>query len=226
MRALLVEDEHLLGIGLQEGLRQYRYTVDWVQDGHAAIESLTRMTTDSFDVIILDLGLPKISGVEVLRTIREKKIDIPVLVLTARDAVEHKVEGLDLGADDYLTKPFNLEELAARLRALQRRNRARSEPTIRYGDITVDPASHIITYKNDTVLVSRREFSLLQKLLENEGRVITRDQLNQTLYGWGENIDSNALEVHIHNLRKRFGSNLIRTIRGIGYMVDKAKQEA
>jgi two-component system response regulator QseB len=162
-----------------------------------------------------------LSGLDVLKTIREKNIITPVVILTARDTVDDRVKGLDAGADDYLTKPFDLDELCARMRALQRRSKARAKPIISYTNITLDPASHVVTLKGKEVMVSRREFALLQKLLENAGRVISREQLNQTLYGWGENIDSNALEVHIHNLRKRFGAKVIRTIRGVGYMVEK-----
>ena len=160
-------------------------------------------------------------GSALVKLIREKNISTPVVILTAHDAIDERVKGLDAGADDYLTKPFDLDELCARMRALQRRSKARAKPTLVYGDITLDPAAHTV-YKNDEqIIVSRREFALLQKLLENAGRVISREQLNQTLYGWGENIDSNALEVHIHNLRKRFGTKLIRTIRGVGYMAEK-----
>lgn len=220
MRVLLVEDDEFLGDGIRTGLKHYGHTVDWVKDGRAAADVISS-NHESFDVIVLDIGLPKISGLTVLNMIRNKNIATPVVMLTARDTVEDRVNGLDEGADDYITKPFDLDELCARMRALQRRSNSRAKPLIIYGEITVDPASHIVTHKGDEVLVSRREFALLQKLLENSGRVISREQLNQTLYGWSENIDSNALEVHIHNLRKRFGTKLIRTIRGVGYMVEK-----
>ena len=220
MRILLVEDDTLLGDGINEGLRTSGYTVDWVKDGKSAYEVLSSKH-ESFDIIVLDLGLPKMSGLEVLKAIREKNIATPVLILTAFETVDDRIKGLDAGADDYMTKPFDLEELNARLRALLRRSKERAQPTITYKDIVIDPASHIVTKGGEPIMVSRREFSLLQKLLENSGRVISREQLNQTLYGWGENIDSNALEVHIHNLRKRFGQGLIRTIRGVGYMIEK-----
>ena len=179
---------------------------------------------ENFDIIVLDLGLPKMSGLEVLKGMRERNQSTPVVILTARETVDDRVKGLDAGADDYLTKPFDLDELCARMRALQRRSKSRAKPSISYGNIVLDPASHVVQYQGEQIMVSRREFALLQKLLENAGRVISREQLNQTLYGWGENIDSNALEVHIHNLRKRFGSNLIRTIRGVGYMVEKPSE--
>ena len=223
MRVLLVEDDEFLGDGIRTGLKHYGHTIDWVKDGRAAHDVIAS-THESFDVIVLDLGLPKVSGLDVLRMMRDKNLPTPVVILTARDTVDDRVKGLDAGADDYLTKPFDLDELCARLRALQRRSKARAKPVITYADIILDPASHVIQLKGEEILVSRREFALLQKLLENAGRVISREQLNQTLYGWGENIDSNALEVHIHNLRKRFGAKLIRTIRGVGYMVEKKSE--
>lgn len=220
MRVLLVEDDELLGDGIRTGLKHYGHTVDWVKDGKSANDVLSA-SYENFDIIVLDLGLPKLSGLDVLRKLRERNSSTPVIILTARETVDDRVKGLDAGADDYLTKPFDLDELCARIRALQRRSKSRAKPLITYGDISLDPASHVVSQGGETIMISRREFALLQKLLENSGRVISREQLNQTLYGWGENIDSNALEVHIHNLRKRFGNGLIRTIRGVGYMVEK-----
>lgn len=223
MRVLLVEDDELLGDGIKSCLKTSGYTIDWVKDGKAAFDVLSS-AHESFDIIVLDLGLPKMSGLDVLKNIRNENIATPVLILTAFETVDDRVKGLDAGADDYMTKPFDLEELNARIRALLRRSKSRAKPTISYDNITLDPASHVVTFNDETIMISRREFALLQKLLENAGRVISREQLNQTLYGWGENIDSNALEVHIHNLRKRFGTSLIRTIRGVGYMVEKKKE--
>jgi len=220
MRVLLVEDDELLGDGIRTGLRHYGHTIDWVKDGKAANDVLAT-TYENFDIIVLDLGLPKMSGLEVLKGLRERNISTPVVILTARETVDDRVKGLDAGADDYITKPFDLDELCARMRALQRRSKSRAKPIITYANITLDPASHVVHMDEEQVMISRREFALLQKLIENAGRVISREQLNQTLYGWGENIDSNALEVHIHNLRKRFGTELIRTIRGVGYMAEK-----
>jgi two-component system response regulator QseB len=219
MRILLVEDDELLGDGLRTGLIQHKYTVDWIKDGQAALQALT---TDHFAIVILDLGLPKCSGLDVLKSMRSKGINTPVLILTARDGVEDFVKGLDSGADDYLAKPFDLDELCARIRALQRRGSSgRSEPVIHFGSIKLDPASHSV-YKNDKkVIISRREFVLLHTLLDNPGRVLSREYLTQNLYGWEGDVDSNALEVHVHNLRKKFGSKLITTIRGVGYMVEK-----
>lgn len=224
MRVLLVEDDELLGDGIRTGLKHYGHTVDWVKDGKSANDVLST-NYENFDVIVLDLGLPKLSGLDVLRKLRERNSATPVIILTARETIDDRVKGLDAGADDYLTKPFDLDELCARIRALQRRSKSRAQPSITYGKISLDPASHIVTFEGEPAMVSRREFALLQKLLENTGRVISREQLNQTLYGWGENIDSNALEVHIHNLRKRFGNKLIRTIRGVGYMIEKRNDD-
>ena len=218
MRVLLVEDDELLGDGVRTGMAQYGYTVDWIKDGRLAKQAIQM---ESFDIVVLDLGLPKISGLEVLKSIRANNVSTPVLILTARETVEDRVKGLDAGADDYLTKPFDLDELCARIRALKRRMASRAKPELTYGDIRMDPASHLVHLANETINISRREFALLQKLLENAGRVLSREQLTQTLYGWGDDVDSNALEVHIHNLRKKFGSDLIRTIRGVGYMIDK-----
>lgn len=218
MRILLVEDDELLGDGVRVGLIQYGYTVDWIKDGLTAQQAIV---TESFDLVILDIGLPRRNGIEVLKAVRAKNLSLPVIILTARETIEDRVKGLDAGADDYLVKPFDLEELCARIRAMQRRSTSRAEPILTYGDITLDPASHSVFREGELMNVSRREFALLQKLLENSGRVISREQLTQTLYGWGDDVDSNALEVHIHNIRKKFGTNFIRTIRGVGYMAEK-----
>jgi two-component system response regulator QseB len=218
MRLLLVEDDEALGGTLESGLRQNGYTVDWLTDGQSAAQAIK---SENFDIIVLDLGLPKKTGLSVLGELRSAGNKTPVLILTARDSVEDRVKGLDHGADDYLVKPFDLFELCARLRALVRRSFSRAESIITYNDIQLNPAAHSVTFKGEDVVLSRREFTLLQKLLENVGHVISRDHLMQTLYGWEEEVDSNALEVHIHNLRKKFGVELIRTIRGVGYMIDK-----
>lgn len=220
MRILLVEDDELLGDGLRTGLIQYGYTVDWLKNGADADQALK---TDKFDVIVLDIGLPRMTGIQVLNNFRSRGEITPVIILTARESVEDRVKGLDAGADDYLIKPFDLDELCARLRALQRRSVTRAEPTIIHNDIVLDPAAHTVKLEGEFVNVSRREFALLFKLLENAGRVLSREHLAQSLYGWGDDVDSNALEVHIHNLRKKFGQDFIHTIRGIGYMIDKSK---
>lgn len=222
MRVLLVEDDELLGDGLRTGLIQYGYTVDWLKDGLSADQALK---TENFEIVVLDLGLPKLPGITVLQNLRGRGQTMPVLILTARESIDDRVKGLDSGADDYLTKPFDLDELCARLRALQRRFSSRAEPLLVHANIKLDPAAHTVTFNSESISVSRREFALLQKLLENAGRVLSREHLTQSLYGWGEDVDSNALEVHIHNLRKKFGQDFIHTIRGIGYMVDKDKNK-
>lgn len=222
MRILLVEDDELLGDGLRTGLIQYGYTVDWLKDGLSADQALK---TENFEIVVLDLGLPKMPGITVLQNLRGRGQTMPVLILTARESINDRVKGLDSGADDYLTKPFDLDELCARLRALQRRFSSRADPLLIHENITLDPAAHTVTLNGEPINVSRREFALLQKMLENAGRVLSREHLTQSLYGWGEDVDSNALEVHIHNLRKKFGQSFIHTIRGIGYMIDKTKDE-
>lgn len=220
MRLLLVEDDELLGDGLSAGLKQNGYTVDWLKDGGSADQALQ---TEEFELIVLDLGLPKLSGIEVLQNFRGRGNTTPIIILTARESIEDRIKGLDSGADDYLIKPFDLDELCARLRALQRRFNLRPESTLSHHDVTLDPASHVVTLRNEPINISRREFALLHKLLENVGRVLSRESLTQSLYGWGDEVDSNALEVHIHNLRKKLGNDFILTIRGIGYMIDKKK---
>ena len=218
MRILLVEDDELLGNGVHTGLSQEGYTVDWLRDGATAEHALR---SEIFDAIVLDLGLPKLPGIDLLQILRNRGVVIPVLILTARETIEDRVEGLDSGADDYMTKPFELEELYARIRALLRRFSGRAGALLEFGRISLDPASHTVMLNGEPVSLSRREFSLLQKLLENAGRVLSREHLTQSLYGWGDDVDSNALEVHVHNLRKKFGNNFIRTIRGVGYLIDK-----
>ena len=218
MRVLVVEDDELLGEGVRIGLTQYGYVVDWVKDGYLALQAIL---SENFDSIVLDLGLPRRSGLEILKTMRAKNINTPVLILTAREGIDERVQGLDAGGDDYLVKPFDLLELCARIRALQRRSAARSDPNIIHGALRMDLASYTAYYEDKLLPLSRREYMLLQKLLENVGRVLSREQLNQTLYSWEDEIDSNALEVHIHNLRKKLGFPLLRTIRGVGYMIEK-----
>ncbi|WP_153130855.1 response regulator [Dechloromonas hortensis] len=218
MRILLVEDDPQLGDGLTVGLRQAGFAVDWVKDGNAADHALH---AESFDLVVLDLGLPRLSGMDVLSRARQRGQAMPILILTARDATGDKVSGLDAGADDYLVKPIDLDELTARIRALARRSAGRAAPLLTHGDLTLDPAAHIVTLAGQPVELSSREFSLLQMLLENTGRVLSRTQLEQSLYGWRDEPDSNALEVHIHHLRKKLGSDLIRTLRGVGYTIAK-----
>lgn len=218
MRILLVEDDPQLGDGLTVGLRQAGFAVDWLRDGISADQALH---SESFDLVVLDLGLPRLTGMEVLTRARSRGLSLPILILTARDATGDKVAGLDAGADDYLVKPIDLDELAARIRALTRRSAGRAAPLLTHGDLALDPAAHRVTLAGQVVELASREFSLLQLLLENAGRVLTRSQLEQSLYGWRDEPDSNALEVHIHHLRRKLGSDLIRTLRGVGYTIAK-----
>jgi DNA-binding response OmpR family regulator len=218
MRILLVEDDPQLGDGLTIGLRQAGFAVDWLKDGNSADQALQ---SETFDFVVLDLGLPRLSGMEVLTRARSRGQHMPILILTARDATGEKVAGLDAGADDYLVKPIDLDELTARIRALTRRSAGRAEPLLIHGELALDPAAHTVTQAGLIVELSSREFSLLQQLLENAGRVLTRTQLEQSIYGWRDEPDSNALEVHIHHLRKKLGSELIRTLRGVGYTIAK-----
>lgn len=218
MRILLVEDDPELGDGLTVGLRQAGFTVDWLADGQAADQALQG---ESFDLVVLDLGLPRLSGMDLLKQARQRGDDLPILILTARDAIGDKVAGLDAGADDYLVKPIDLDELSARIRALSRRRAGRAAPLLSHGQLTMDPATYRVTLAGQPVDLSSREFSLLQLLLENAGRVLTRSQLEQSLYGWQGEPDSNVLDVHIHHLRKKLGSDLIRNLRGVGYTIPK-----
>jgi two-component system response regulator QseB len=218
MRLLLVEDDELLGDAVKAGLTQFGYVVDWLKDGESARAAVK---SESFELIILDLGLPKLSGLAFLQTIRQDGNATPVIILTARETVKDRIKGLDCGADDYMTKPFDLNELSARVRALVRRSQGRADSVLQYRNVTLDPAAHSVYLDDVLVNVPRREFALLQKLLENNGQVLSREQLMQSIYGWDEDVDSNALEVHIHNLRKKLNANYIRTIRGIGYMAEK-----
>jgi len=217
MRVLLVEDDTLLGEGLSTGLKQDGYAVDWMQNGE---EAGIALNVEHFDIMILDLGLPKQSGLEVLQKLRAKGNNIPVLILTARDSLDDRIKGLDVGADDYMVKPFDLEELNARMRALLRRSAGRAVPKLIHGDITLDPAAHEVHYKGSAVDLPPKEFAVLQTLLENVGRVISKTKLQETLYSWEQDVASNALEVHIHHLRKKLDSDCIRTIRGVGYIME------
>lgn len=219
MRILLVEDDRLLGDGLQAGLTQTGYAVDWLRDGEAAVAALS---AETFAAVVLDLGLPKRDGLSVLQWLRGRHDATPVLILTARDQLEDRVRGLDLGADDYVLKPFDLDEIAARLRALVRRAHGRTEPLLTLGEIKLNPAARTVTRAGEPVELTPREFDLLHLLLENSGHVLTRRSLEEQLYSWNDAVDSNALEVHIHHLRKKLGNELIRTVRGVGYMASAA----
>ncbi len=216
MRILLAEDDALLGDGLRAGLRQHGFLVDWVRDGHAAQRELR---AGVYAAAVLDLGLPLLDGLDVLQRVRQANVATPVLVLTARDAVPDRVRGLDSGADDYVVKPVDLQELAARLRALVRRSHGQPQEVLRVQDVSLDPAARQVTMAGEPVTLSTREFDLLQTLMLNAGRVLSREQLEQHLYSWGHEVDSNAIEVHIHHLRRKLRPEFIVTLRGVGYTV-------
>ena len=219
MRVLLVEDDESLAKGIQTALRSESYTLDWLSDGRSALHAIS---SEHFDVVILDLGLPKMDGLTVLRTLRDRRLKTPVLILTARDGVKDRIAGLDAGADDYLIKPFDTDELKARLRALLRRSAGRAAPVIELRDISQNPANQQVSHKGRVVSLSRNEYVLLHELLSQPDRVLTRDQLEQSLYGWTDEVDSNTLEVHIHHWRKQLYPELIRTLRGFGYMIESS----
>ncbi len=223
MRVLVVEDDELLGDALQAGLRQAGYAVDWMKDGLSADQALG---TEPYAAVVLDLGLPRLSGLEVLRRLRSRKAGtarIPVLILTALDSVDDRIQGLDAGADDYLAKPFDMGELAARLRALVRRAGGSAVPTLEVAGVTLDPAAHQVHYQGLPVELPAKEFAVLHALLLNAGKVLSRAQLGEQLYAWGEEVESNAVEVHIHHLRRKLFPELIQTIRGVGYLIPADK---
>ena len=220
MRILLVEDDLILGQAIKDGLHEFDYTVDWHTDGESARFALQQ---ELFDLILLDLGLPKMLGTDLLRFIRSTGLTLPVIIVTAREDTDDKIEMLNCGADDFLTKPFEFDELRARIRACHRRAMGRTITKFQINNIVLYPAAHKVTVDNQIVVLLRREFVLLQKLLENKGQIVKREQLMQTLYGWDALIDSNALEVHIHQLRKKLCTGCIRTIRGVGYMIEEEK---
>ena len=217
MRLLLVEDDTLLGEGIRVALTQEGYAVDWVKNAFDAEETLA---TTTYDGIVLDINLPKKSGLEFLREQRKRNMKLPVLMLTARDRVEQKVEGLDSGADDYLIKPFDLSELFARLRAILRRNEGRAGHELKVGHIVLDTAGQVVTLKGKTIALSAREFAVLKSLMEQRGRIVSRASLEEKLYDWQQEIGSNTVEVHISHLRKKLGTDVIKTIRGMGYFME------
>ena len=216
MRILLVEDDRLLAEGMKTALKREGFTVNHLEKGALAISS---MATDPADVVILDLGLPDIDGIEVLRAIRAGGQTVPVLILTARDNLDSKIQGLDTGADDYLTKPFEPDELFARLRALERRIASEKTAEISIGPVTLDTASHSVTVNEQTVTFTRKEFMILKSLMESPGKIITKDKLETALYSWDQEVSSNAVEVHVHNIRKKLIPDFIVTIRGVGYKI-------
>ncbi|WP_137896741.1 response regulator [Ramlibacter sp. 2FC] len=221
MRILLAEDDELLGAGLKAGLAQQGFHVDWVRDGVAAERELT---TGAYQAAVLDLGLPRQDGLDSLKAVRARRVATPVLVLTARDALPSRIEGLDAGADDYLIKPVDLLELAARLRALVRRAHGEAQTRLSAGGVELDPAAHRVWLDGRPVELSGREYDLLHVLLLNAGRVLTADQLEQHLYPWGSEVASNAVQVHVYHLRRKLRPGLIQTVRGVGYMLQREAQ--
>jgi two-component system, OmpR family, response regulator QseB len=221
MRLLLVEDDEILGDGLAAGLKMEGYAVDWLTNGKLADEALKM---NCYELVVLDLNLPDMDGLSILRALRARKDETPVLVLTAKDTVPDRVEGLDSGADDFVIKPFELDEVCARLRALARRNEGRSTPTIEHKGIVLDPASHQVTYNDQKIELSQKEFEILSFLMGNIGRVVSRTRLEESLYSWSSDIESNTVEVHIHYLRKKLDSGIIRTVRGVGYIIDSENE--
>lgn len=221
MRILLAEDDQMLGDGLRNGLRQLGFQVDWVRDGNAAERELA---AGDYAAAVLDLGLPLKDGMDVLQSLRARRISTPVLVLTARDAVPERIRGLDLGADDYVIKPVDLHELGARLRSLVRRSHGQIEDILRCGAVALNPGSRHVSLNGEAVVLSTREFDLLHTLMLSAGRVLSREQIEQKLYSWGCEVDSNTIEVHIHHLRRKLEPGLIQTVRGIGYTVARAQE--
>ncbi len=218
MRVLLVEDDRMIADGLQTALRQDGYAVDGVSDGRSAAEALR---TSRFDLVLLDLGLPHRDGIEVLRELRGRGDSTPVIIVTARDDVQNRVAGLDAGADDYIIKPFDLDEVGARMRSVLRRAAGRGDPCIEHRGISLNPVTHTVERDGMPVVLSAHEFSVLEALLQRPGAVLSRAQLEDRLYGWSEQVESNAVEVYIHGLRRKLGSDAIRTLRGVGYFIPK-----
>jgi DNA-binding response OmpR family regulator len=218
VRLLLVEDDTMIGETVLDQLRAEHYAVDWVRDGEMAESALQ---TQTYDLVVLDLGLPRRDGLEVLRGLRARKQRVPVLVATARDSVQQRVQGLNAGADDYILKPFDLDELLARIRALLRRASGRAEPVYEYRGVSICPATREVSVQGSPVVLSAREWAVLEPLLARPGLVLSRQQLEEKLYGWKDDISSNAVEVYIHGVRKKLGADLIQNVRGVGYMVPR-----
>jgi two-component system response regulator QseB len=223
MRLLLVEDDEPLGSGIRDALERNRYLVEWLRDGALGLEALRSGT---FDLAVLDLGLPRLDGMEVLRKAREAGVHTPVLVLSARDTTTQRIGGLDAGADDYMVKPFDVDELLARLRVIERRHRGAVDNRLGHGELEIDTAAMVVRLRGQPVVLQRREFLLLRKLLDHAGQVMSRQQLEESIYGWDRDVESNALEVHVHNLRRKLYPGLIRTVRGVGYVIDPPAADA
>lgn len=223
MRILLVEDDLSLGEGLRTALRRGAFAVDWVQDGASGLLALR---DGGFDLVVLDLGLPRVDGIEVIRQVRATGDAVPILVLSARERAADRTLGLDVGADDYLGKPFDTAELLARVRALIRRSAGRANPSLESGPLRLDPASLTATWKGRPLDLTRREFALLRVLMEQRGRPMARDAIQQHLYGWDADVASNAVDVHVHQLRRKLEPGIIRTVRGLGYALGDAGGDA
>lgn len=219
MRVLLIEDDRMIGAALKQALKDTAYAVDWVMDGESGVAAFD---SETYDVVLLDLGLPKSDGREVLKQIRTSGRKQPVIVVTARDALDDRIEGLDLGADDYLSKPFEIRELLARMRAVLRRQGAGASPILTNGELSLDPATHEASRGNSAVILPAREFALLQALLSYPGKILSRAELERQIYGWNEEVESNAVEFLIHSIRRKIGSDAIRNVRGVGWMVDRS----
>jgi len=219
MRLLLVEDDRMIGETVLDQLRAHQYAVDWVRDGEMAE---TALRTQSYDLVILDLGLPRRDGLSVLRSLRARRERLPVLIATARDTSAERVAGLDAGADDYVLKPYDMPELLARIRALLRRAAGRAEPVYEHRGVAINPATREVTVGGEAVVLSGREWAVLEPLIAHPGLVLSRAQLEEKLYGWKDDISSNAVEVYVHGLRRKLGADLIQNIRGVGYVVPKA----
>lgn len=218
MRLLLVEDDHILGLSLAKALEKHAYGVDWVQDGEAALAALQTL---SFDIVVLDVNLPKVNGLDVLVQTRRSGDSVPILLLTARDTALQKVEGLDSGADDYLIKPFDFDELLARLRAVVRRRDGRTNSVLKSGDVEIDPAAMVVRLHEGQITVTAKEFHLLKLLMERAGKYVTKSDIEYALYSGDNAVESNTTEVIIYNLRKKLGADFIRSMRGVGYMVER-----
>jgi two-component system OmpR family response regulator len=219
MRVLLIEDDRMIGTAMQQALKDAAYAVDWVTDGETAVQAAQN---ESYELALLDLGLPKADGREVLRRLRTPGRRLPVIIVTARDGVDDRIDGLDLGADDYLVKPFEIRELLARMRAVLRRESSGSPPLLSNGKLSLDPVTREASFLGESALLTAREFALLQALLARPGSVLSRSELERQIYGWNEEIESNAIEYLIHTIRKKLGATAIRNVRGVGWMVDRS----
>lgn len=217
MRILLVEDDQMVGKAVRQGLSNAGFTVDWVSDGQAAELAIA---TQVHDAVVLDLGLPRKDGMAVLKIVRQRGISTPILIATARDAVGDRIAGLNAGADDYVLKPFDLDELVARLRALLRRY-AGAPPILACGPLSVDPVQRLVTFHGEPVALSPREFAIVEALMQRPGAVVSKEKLEESVYGWGEEVGSNAIEVHLHNVRKKLGAHMIKNVRGVGYRMSQ-----